>query len=186
MPWADSGWTAYQSTSNTIGSTSTGYRHSWQGRVRYRGSRRFEWRGKELPGRYPLSRSVPRCGCRTKSNGHAEAAIKSLKHLISKVAPTGNVRCGDFDRGLIELRNTPNPTGRSPARILFCHSLRTCVPAHPCSFQAEWQPDAEKCEQRAAKRDEEVRARYKSRTRELPAVSINQRVRIQDPATKRW
>ncbi|XP_045112533.1 uncharacterized protein LOC123505380 [Portunus trituberculatus] len=40
------------------------------------------------------------------SNGHAEAAVKSLKHLILKVAPSGNIRTEVFDRGLLEMRNT--------------------------------------------------------------------------------
>ncbi|XP_064079558.1 uncharacterized protein K02A2.6-like [Macrobrachium nipponense] len=40
------------------------------------------------------------------SNGHAEAAVKAVKHLIFKTAPTGNIDCEDFDRGLLELRNT--------------------------------------------------------------------------------
>ncbi|XP_064111212.1 uncharacterized protein K02A2.6-like [Macrobrachium nipponense] len=35
------------------------------------------------------------------SNGHAEAAIKAVKHLILKTAPTGNIDCEDFDSGLL-------------------------------------------------------------------------------------
>nr|XP_027229813.1 uncharacterized protein LOC113821505 [Penaeus vannamei] len=73
------------------------------------------------------------------SNGHAEAAVKSVKYLILKTAPDGNIDCEAFDRGLLELRNTPTPAGRSPAQILYGHPLRTCVPAHPQSFSAEWQ-----------------------------------------------
>lgn len=42
------------------------------------------------------------------SNGHAEAAVKSVKHLIMKVAPSGNTDCEEFYRGLLELHNTPN------------------------------------------------------------------------------
>ncbi|KAG0725676.1 Gag-Pro-Pol polyprotein [Chionoecetes opilio] len=32
------------------------------------------------------------------SNGHAEAAVKSVKHLILKTAPNGNIDSEDFDR----------------------------------------------------------------------------------------
>ena len=39
------------------------------------------------------------------SNGHAEAAVKSVKHLILKTAPSGNIDCEEFDRGLLELWN---------------------------------------------------------------------------------
>lgn len=120
------------------------------------------------------------------SNGHAEAAVKSVKHLILKVAPAGNINCEDFHRGLLEVRNTPDHTGRSPAQILYGHPLRTCVPAHPVSFQSEWQPDAEECDRRANQRDQDTRSRYNSRARQLPVLPANQRVRIQDPVTKRW
>lgn len=61
------------------------------------------------------------------STGDAEAAMKSLEHLILKTASSGNTDCEDFDRGLLELRNTPNSTGRSPAQILYGNSLRSCV-----------------------------------------------------------
>ncbi|XP_045120473.1 uncharacterized protein LOC123509916 [Portunus trituberculatus] len=47
------------------------------------------------------------------SNGHAEAAVKSVKHLILKTAPSGNIDTEEFARGLLELRNSPNYTGRS-------------------------------------------------------------------------
>ncbi|XP_064077717.1 uncharacterized protein LOC135195390 [Macrobrachium nipponense] len=36
------------------------------------------------------------------SNGHAEAAVKAVKHLILKTAPTGNIDCEDFNRGLLD------------------------------------------------------------------------------------
>ncbi|XP_047484526.1 uncharacterized protein LOC125036150 [Penaeus chinensis] len=51
------------------------------------------------------------------SNGHIESAVKSVKHLILKVTSNGNIDCEEFDRSLLELRNTPYYTGRSPAHI---------------------------------------------------------------------
>ena len=80
------------------------------------------------------------------SNGHAEAAVKAVKHLILKTAPSGNIDCEAFDRGLLELRNTPNHSGRSPAQVLYGHPLRTCVPAHPQSFMDKWQEKAQDCD----------------------------------------
>ena len=118
------------------------------------------------------------------SNGHAEAAVKAIKHLILKVAPNGNIRCEDFDRGLLELRNMPNKTGRSPAQVLYGHPLRTCVPAHPASFQPEWQPDMEECDRRATQLNEETQARFNKRGHKLPVLSLDHCVRIQDPVTK--
>lgn len=120
------------------------------------------------------------------SNGHAEASVKAIKHLIMKAAPNGNIQSEEFLRGLLEVRNTPNCTGRSPAQMIYGHPLRTCVPAHPAAYRPEWQPNTEECDRRAAKQDLDVQARYNGSARQLPVLSVNQHVRIQDPATKRW
>lgn len=120
------------------------------------------------------------------SNGHAEAAVKSTKHLILKTAPGGNIDCEEFDRGLLELRNTPTPTGRSPAQILYGRPLRTCVPAHPLSFSDEWQAKTEECDRRAAAQTDQVTSQYDNHARPLPRLTVGQRVRIQDPTSLRW
>ena len=120
------------------------------------------------------------------SNGHAEAAVKSVKHLILKTSPSGNIDCEDFARGLLELRNTPNFTGRSPAQILYGHPLRSCVPAHPQSFAVEWQTKAEDYDRRAAARAETVETQYNQHARPLPRLKIGQTVRIQDHTSHRW
>lgn len=120
------------------------------------------------------------------SNGHAEAAVKAAKHLILKTAPTGNIDCEEFDRGLLELRNTPTPAGRSPAQVLYGRPLRTCVPAHPESFSQDWQASIEDCDRRAAARADQVQRQYDGHARPLPRLSVGQRVRIQDPKSHRW
>ena len=120
------------------------------------------------------------------SNGHAEAAVKAVKHLILKTAPNGNIDVEDFDRGLLELRNCPDHSGRSPAQVLFGHNLRSCVPAHPSSFLPEWQALTEDCDRRAAARDATALASYDQHARALPTLPLHQRVRIQDARTSRW
>ncbi|XP_064121739.1 uncharacterized protein LOC135226225 [Macrobrachium nipponense] len=121
------------------------------------------------------------------ANGHAEAAVrKAVKHLIIKTAPSGNIDCEAFDRGLLELRNTPNPAGRSPAQILYGHPLRTCVPAHPRSFTEEWQTKTEDYDRRTAAQTDQAMSLYNSHARPLPKLTIGQRVRIQDSTTLRW
>ncbi|XP_045105438.1 uncharacterized protein LOC123500957, partial [Portunus trituberculatus] len=52
------------------------------------------------------------------SNGHAESAVKAVKHFIQKLAPSGNIDCEAFDRGLLELRNTP--TRRVALQLKSC------------------------------------------------------------------
>ncbi|XP_045122909.1 uncharacterized protein LOC123511252 [Portunus trituberculatus] len=120
------------------------------------------------------------------SNGHAEAAVKGVKHLILKVAPSGNIDCEAFDRGLLELHNIPTHTGRSPAQTLYGHPLRSCLPAHASSFAKGWQARAESCDRRAAKRAQDVEARYNNRAHPLPPLKIGSLVRIQNATTKRW
>ncbi|XP_064093828.1 uncharacterized protein LOC135206337 [Macrobrachium nipponense] len=106
------------------------------------------------------------------SNGHAEAAMKSIKHLILKTAPSGNINCEEFDQDLLELRNTPNITGCSPAQILYGHPLCTCVPAHPQSFSKEWQSKSEDCGHRAATHAEHVKIQYDQHAHPLPRLNI--------------
>ena len=119
------------------------------------------------------------------ANGHGEALVKAIKHLIMKVMPSGNINCEAFDRELLKMRNTPNYTGRSPAQVLCGCPLRSCVPAHPVAYETEWQPAEEECALRAAQRDQEVISCYDTCARMLPALNIYQRVRIQDLRTHR-
>ena len=72
------------------------------------------------------------------SNGHAEAAVKAVKLLVHKCAPSGDLSSEEFLQGLLELRNTPDATGFSPAQVLFGHQLRSIVPAHRSAFQPRW------------------------------------------------
>ena len=120
------------------------------------------------------------------SNGHAEAAVKAVKHLIIKTAPNGNINTEEFDRGLLELRNTPNFTGRSPAQMLYGRPLRSCVPAHPASFSQQWQESEAECDRRAAARASQVTAAYDSHARPLPSLRVGDHVRVQNPNTRRW
>ncbi|XP_063585812.1 uncharacterized protein LOC134763185 [Penaeus indicus] len=120
------------------------------------------------------------------SNGHAEAAVKSAKYLILKTAPSGNIDTEEFDRGLLELRNTPTAAGRSPAQVLYGHLLRTCVPAHPASFAQEWQERTEDYDRRAAARAGHVKSQYDKHARPLPKLSVGDHVRIQNTDTHRW
>ncbi|XP_069987692.1 uncharacterized protein [Penaeus vannamei] len=94
----------------------------------------------------------------------------------------GDIDCEAFDRGLLELRNTPTPAGRFPAQILYGHPLRTCVPAHPQSFSAEWRTKSDDWDRNA----DQVTSLYDSHARPLPSLSVGQRVRIQDHKSIRW
>ena len=119
------------------------------------------------------------------SNGHAEAAVKSMKQLVLKVAPAG-VRTEDFSRSLLEYRNSPRWDGRSPAQLLFGRLLRSCVPAHPASLapvDPAWVAEGAR---RAEDRATSVKEPYDARARPLPPLQVGTAVRIQDPVSRRW
>ena len=50
-----------------------------------------------------------------RSNGHAEACVKTVKKLVLAASASGRLDDEQLDRGLLELRNTPRADGRSPA-----------------------------------------------------------------------
>ena len=53
------------------------------------------------------------------SNDHAEANVKKVKFLLRKSAPDGDIASTAFQQGHLELRNTPDASGRSPAQIVL-------------------------------------------------------------------
>jgi len=61
------------------------------------------------------------------SNGHAEASVKAVKHLLAKSG--GKLKSPEFQEGLLEFRNTPHADGLSPAQVLFGRALRSRLPA---------------------------------------------------------
>jgi hypothetical protein len=73
------------------------------------------------------------------SNKNAEAAVKTVKELVLKLAPSGDLSSEKFLAGLLEFRNTPHATGLSPAQIVFGHQLRSVVwPAHRSPYSNQW------------------------------------------------
>ena len=66
-----------------------------------------------------------------KSNGLAEAGVKSVKNILRKSHASGI----DPDAMLYEWRNVPCSDGYSPAQLLFGHRQRTCLPLLPSQIQ---------------------------------------------------
>ena len=119
------------------------------------------------------------------SNGHAEDAVKVLKHLVSKTTTTGSIN-DNFYRGLLELRNKPGADGRSPAQMVFGHPIRSCGPAHHSTFAAEWQQQAEECDSKAARLLQGAQQHYNASAHALTTLKIGALVRLQDPVSRRW
>jgi hypothetical protein len=100
------------------------------------------------------------------SNGHAEAAVKAVKELVLKLAPSGDLSSEEFLDGLLEFRNPPHETGLSPAKIVFGHQLRSIVPAHRSSYASQWKK-VMAARERQAEANAATKFRFDSRTRSL-------------------
>ena len=120
------------------------------------------------------------------SNGHAEANVKKVKLLLRKSAPEGDITSTAFQQGLLELRNMPDASGRSPAQIVFGHSLRSTVPAHHTSFATEWSTASDRLDQRAADLRDATISTYNRSSKPLGPLQLGATVRVQDPQTKLW
>ena len=120
------------------------------------------------------------------SNGHAEANVKKVKFLLCKTAPDGDIASTAFQQRVLELRNTPDASGGSPAQIVFGQPLRSTVPAHHSSFATEWSAACDRIDQRAADhRDATIRTYNRSR-KPLGPLQLGTFVRLQNPHTKLW
>ena len=62
-----------------------------------------------------------------KSNGLAEAGVKSVKNILKKCVSSG----ADSDYMLYEWRNVPRADGYSPSQLMFGRNQRTCLPSLP-------------------------------------------------------
>ena len=122
----------------------------------------------------------------SQSNGHAEAAVKSMKKLIAKTTTHGNIDNDDFCNGLLEYRNTPRKTGYSPAEILFGHHLRSIVPAHRNTFKTKWKDITENLDKNWKLSKEREELYYNRKAKEIRKVMPNEEVFLQEPVTKLW
>lgn len=120
-----------------------------------------------------------------RSNGHAEACVKTVKKPVLAASSSGRLDDDQLDRGLLELRYTPRVVGRSPAQIVFGHPLRSGVPAHRRAFAPEWQRAAAVCDEKAAETQERARRYYDASAHALSKLKIGCRVDLQDPTTGR-
>jgi hypothetical protein len=117
------------------------------------------------------------------SNGLAEAAVKSVKHLLEKCE---GKMSEVFYEGLLELRNTPRVGGKSPAEIVFGQPMRSRVPAHWRSFSKEWLVPMEEHDERMARASAKAAERYDASSKTLPPLQIGDHVRIQNMVSRRW
>ncbi len=120
------------------------------------------------------------------SNGYAEAAVKSMKTLIKKVAPNGNIRHRNFLHALLEYRNTPRQDGLSPAQRLFGRQIRGKLPAGPAQFITPLREAIKKADRKATSLRAKAKLCYDRGAKALTPFKVGDVVRVQDRKTQRW
>ena len=112
------------------------------------------------------------------SNGLAEAAVKSVKSLISKSS-----NFDQFSLALLEWKNTPRADGYSPAQLFFGRRQRTLLPTLPSALDGINQESAQKSRRSTtstAKQNKDLHAV------QHPPLDIGDYVRVQNPITGLW
>ena len=115
------------------------------------------------------------------SNGHAEASVKAMKRLCQKI--TGDVNNPAYLLALQEFRNTPNASGKSPNQWVFGRSTRSDL---PCPETILTSSISDQDVVNFEKRKIQSQQSYNKTAKELPPLSVGDKVRIQDPQSKLW
>lgn len=114
-----------------------------------------------------------------RSNGLAEAAVKSVKNLLKKGGGSDNTT---FRAALLEWRSTPRTDGFSPAVGFFGRNPRTRLPtSRSLGFQLESMTNFTEARKKAT--DQRVE---RAGGQSLPPLAIGQVVHIQNPIDKEW
>ena len=117
------------------------------------------------------------------SNGRAEAAVKAMKALVQKASVNGDITCDEFQRGLLEWRNTPKEHGKSPAELVFGCQQRSFVPSLKNNLIPPWKVAIESKVAELQRRSESY---YNIGAKTLKELNIGDRVRVQHSISKKW
>ena len=115
------------------------------------------------------------------SNGHAEVAVREMKHLLAK---TKNWQ--KFRLALREYRNTPRFDGLSPAQWLTGRRQRTSAIATLEAYKKITEEQFKSHMDRRGREYTKVKERADGSKRELEQLHPGDKIWLQDPKTKRW
>ena len=111
------------------------------------------------------------------SNGLAESCVKNMKFLMKKC----NENLKDFSSRLLEFRNTPNVSGKSPAQMFFGRRLRGKLPHLPGANDL----DISNAIVGATNRKALMKNMEFDSGNPLKQLQVNQRILLQDPISKK-
>ena len=90
-------------------------------------------------------------------------------------------------KALLQYCNTPSLRDKlSPAQKLFSHPLQDTIPAHPKSFDPQWQPDRNEAAKKAERTQQTAATYYHRTAKPLPEINIGSQISLQDPRTTFW
>ena len=112
------------------------------------------------------------------SNGLAESCVKNMKFLMKKC----NENQKEFSSRLLEFRNTPNVSGKSPAQMFFGRRLRGKLPHLPGANDL----DISNAIVGATNRKALMKNMEFDSGNPLKQLQVNQRILLQDPISKKW
>ena len=107
------------------------------------------------------------------SNGEAERAVQTAKRLLESTT--------NLQDALLSYRTTPQASGFSPAELLYSRKVHNMLPAASDTLNPAW-ADLDKFRQseRRSKEDQQQRHDLRFGAKDLPPLSIGQRVWISD------
>ena len=117
-----------------------------------------------------------------RSNGHAEAGVKTFKKLAH--ATSTDISSDQFLQGLLQWRNESKEDGLSPSERLFGHRLRCLLPATLSSFSPKWQHDQANRLRDAMKTKAKIA--HDATAHPLRPLKVGTHVAIWNTASSRW
>ena len=122
-----------------------------------------------------------------RSNGHAEAAVKTAKYLLLKTRPS------DFDSALAAWRNTAREDRPSPNELMFCRKVRDekAVIDSQLHIQVP-EKDNHRIHESISSKKQNNPTNSTSKSKNASSHQIPEcfqqgdKVCVQDPCTKRW
>ena len=118
----------------------------------------------------------PSCPYYPQSNGLAESSVKQVKHLLKKY----QCQWETFEDNLLEWKDTPNDSGKTPFEMFLARRARTSLPILPGKTEFDVEGAVAGAEKKKEIRKKQYSKRNESK-RDMPNLDPGQRVHIQRP-----
>ena len=126
-----------------------------------------------------------------KSNGRAEAGVKTMKRMIEgNTGPQGSINNDKIVKALLQYRNTPlKNANKSPAQLLLGRQLKDCIPQPKTVYQISphWQSFMRNREKTLA--EDKLRSKTyhdNHQIKRYDPLTVGQHVACQNMRNKKW